>query len=391
FTVAAFGARKAGRLLGDPGAAQRQRRGERAAALGVSGSTPAAGESEEGAGDEVLDEEADANSTSQDFPDEEAESAVATAAMPPSWRKSAKSLKNDDNSNNNNKNHKGRQRKALKALRAEEKRLLERTRALAKEAMRAARLRGREALKAARLHWQTPAGRAAAALTCAGLTTDGLEVLRFEESTRPSQGEVHLPGQLVVVDHSMGCVVVALRGSSCLRDVILDLNFKPESFTLGACQGIAHAGMLRAARSLDEPIAAAVQLGLQKLSGPGKVLLCGHSLGAGVASLLTALWTDSKRLPTAELRCLAFACPQVLGAKHAAAAASHTTSFVLGADCVPCLGLASATDLRNALMCLQDPAAYGLDSNFSASALLALAERSDTPALAAAHDTVLHA
>ncbi|CAE8618597.1 unnamed protein product, partial [Polarella glacialis] len=73
FTVAAFGARKAGRLLGDPGAAQRQRRGERAAALGVSGSTPAAG-------DEVLDEEADANSTSQDFPDEEAESAVALRA-----------------------------------------------------------------------------------------------------------------------------------------------------------------------------------------------------------------------------------------------------------------------------------------------------------------------
>lgn len=225
-----------------------------------------------------------------------------------------------------------------------------------KEEAKAARARGKEALKVARAHWATPTGRAEAALICAGLPTRGIEVILFEESKSPPLGEAHVPGQMVAVDHVNGCVVVALRGSSCLRDALLDLDCKPELLSLGGMAGQAHAGMLRSARRLNQPLAAAVELGLAKLGGAPRVVLCGHSLGAGVAALLAALWTDSDTFAGVDVECLAFACPQVFDAGLAEAMRPHTTSFILGDDCVPCLGLASAIELRDALIRVQKPA-----------------------------------
>eukprot|EP00928_Gymnodinium_smaydae_P057672 TRINITY_DN40891_c0_g1_i1.p1 TRINITY_DN40891_c0_g1~~TRINITY_DN40891_c0_g1_i1.p1 ORF type:complete len:699 (+),score=85.85 TRINITY_DN40891_c0_g1_i1:102-2198(+) len=212
------------------------------------------------------------------------------------------------------------------------------------------RQRMRMAVRRARAYGNTPAGRGMLALTCAGIVPDDVEVLHFAENYRQPHGHPQVPGQLVVVDRRMACVVVALRGSYCLRDALVDLECKPESVRMCGIDGVAHGGMLRAARYLEDSLAPVVEAGLLRLRGPPRVLIVGHSLGAGVSSLLAGLWSDAGRWNNAEIKCIAFASPQVMDMKLAQAMRNCTTTYILGNDVVPRLGLATATDLRDTLI-----------------------------------------
>merc|ERR1712176_808141 len=83
-----------------------------------------------------------------------------------------------------------------------------------------------------------------------------------------------------------------------------------------------------------------------------KVVISGYSLGAGVAALIAALWQDSGRFPSSLLECFAFACPQVLDHDLALAQSNHTTSVIVGNDVVPRASMATAKDLRTAMLLL---------------------------------------
>lgn len=282
------------------------------------------------------------------------------------------------------------ERQALAKARAREKEAIHAEQLQKRQALAAAekRLRvallqakeeGREALRAALADMEGSfGGRGRLALACAGIeNTEQVEVVHFEEAKAPPPGQPHVPGQLIAIDREKGCVVVALRGSSCLRDALVDLDCRPQAVCFGGIEGLAHGGMLQAAQQLAEPLAAVVEAALERVpDGSRRVLLVGHSLGGGVAALLNALWHEGEgRLPVTEMHCLAFGCPQVLDRQLAAAQAHHTTSVVVGVDCVPCLSLATCSDLRDALVAVADPASRGLDAAFgSAQVLQAAAE-----------------
>lgn len=243
-------------------------------------------------------------------------------------------------------------KEAMIAIRLQEREAVREAKARRDEILKAAKVEGKEALKAAQLRLESAAGRGEFALVCAGIPVDGVEVILFNEEEIPSPGEPHVPGHMVAIDHTKGCVVVAFRGSSCLRDWLLDLDWGPEPLSLGGKKGFAHCGMLRAAEKLHDPLADAVESALGRLPGQRRVIVVGHSLGAGVGSLLTALWRENFRLPFAEVRCLAFGCPQVLDSGLAISLREHVTSIIHGEDCVPCLGVATCLDLRSALILL---------------------------------------
>jgi hypothetical protein len=283
-----------------------------------------------------------------------------------------------------------REKDAIKLAHAQEKASYNAARASERQELKAANAQLRQIWAATRSHWQSAAGRGASALTCAGVSTDGIEVTLFEDDCKPRPGEAQVPGCMIAIDHVKGCVVVAFRGTSCFRDALLDLDCKPESLSLGGRDGLAHRGMLHAAQKLNERLAASVETALNKLASSRRVLVVGHSLGAGVAALLTALWYDEQRLPGVDIRCEAFACPQVLDADFASAMQGHTTSYISGDDCVPCFSWATARELRDALILLADPSSCGLTPDVSAAALLAAAERGEMDHLAATYATVRH-
>jgi len=223
------------------------------------------------------------------------------------------------------------------------------------------------------------------ALACAGLE-GRIQVVKFEERTK----ELYAPGYLVAVDHTVGCVVVALRGTSSVTDALTDLVCEPAPVQLAGHDGMAHGGMLRAAQHLDPVLAALVEDGLSCLDSqvPRSVVICGHSLGAGVAALLAALWRDRGYLPGVDIECFAFACPQVLDAELAMAQSNHTTSLIVGDDLVPRFSLATAQDLQEAMLCLHDPESHGLHPSLSTGEVLQAQSQGHTERLAAAYALV---
>merc|ERR1712232_806090 len=223
----------------------------------------------------------------------------------------------------------------------------------------------RRAVRAA----EAGAGSAEQALAAAGLGGRNVEVLLFEEATC----EVFAPGFLVALDWDLHAVVVAFRGTACLSDCLTDLACESASVQLLGATGHAHRGMLMAARRLESRVFSSVSSGIARLCAAGhavRLRICGHSLGAGVASLLTALWLAARRFPDIELHCYAFASPQVLDGRLAARLAADATSLVVGDDIVPRFSLATALDLRSAMLLLRDPEANCLPAEFRAAEIL---------------------
>lgn len=125
-----------------------------------------------------------------------------------------------------------------------------------------------------------------------------------------SHSKLHALVHYVTVDHYAEAIVLTCRGTLGLGDVLTDLTCDYKEFVLptdsiehgeeanGGHQRtyIAHGGMLEAAQLLairKGKVFDAIKKGLESYPHYGLVL-CGHSLGAGVASLLSVLWSEEK-------------------------------------------------------------------------------------------------
>jgi len=170
----------------------------------------------------------------------------------------------------------------------------------------------------------------------------------------------HVPFS-VTADAARGCVVVAARGTMSFVDALTDALALPVPVAdaLGdrlpdyAARGVhlapgdlvVHKGIWAVASSLATQLEVGGYLAAAcAAAAPGTppadvpIVVTGHSLGAGVASLLTFLL-----LPRyARVKAYAFAPPAAaMSAAMAAAMEPWITSVVVGDDCVPRLSVAS--------------------------------------------------
>ncbi|OAX40588.1 alpha/beta-hydrolase [Rhizopogon vinicolor AM-OR11-026] len=211
--------------------------------------------------------------------------------------------------------------------------------------------------------------------------------------------ERQMPRFWVLTDHDRHQVVLVLRGTMSLNELAVDLTcepveFEPASTTSpeGAGDSIpfphgstrrtsrrrlsilstishpkyhVHGGMLRMARVMGEigkPVHLAVMDALTR--NPGyELVLCGHSLGAGVAVLLAMMWADPATcltVPSSGLppdRSVSVYCigpPCLTDAALSRLASKLVTSFVCSDDIVSRLSLGSVRDIRNAALWLCD-------------------------------------
>ncbi|KAI0352780.1 alpha/beta-hydrolase [Trametes cingulata] len=128
---------------------------------------------------------------------------------------------------------------------------------------------------------------------------------------------------------------------------------------------IVHGGMLRMTRAMGapgKPVHVAVRDALRKNKGYSLVL-CGHSLGAGVAGLLALMWASPETRLThrasglpinRQVTAYCFAPPCLVSPRLSAKAAASglITSFVYGHDIVSRLSLGSVRDLTRAAVWL---------------------------------------
>ncbi|XP_034942156.1 sn1-specific diacylglycerol lipase beta-like isoform X2 [Chelonus insularis] len=154
----------------------------------------------------------------------------------------------------------------------------------------------------------------------------------------------------VVADHKTASIVIVIRGSLSLRDLITDIAaasdlFEPEGLPQGS---MAHRGMIIGAKVLLKQLDQYKILEKAFETYPNySLILTGHSLGAGLAVLLGLLIRP--RYPN--LRVYAYATPAGLLSREAA---KVTEEFVLtvglGDDLVMRLSVDSTENFRTSLL-----------------------------------------
>uniref|UniRef100_A0A672M133 sn-1-specific diacylglycerol lipase n=1 Tax=Sinocyclocheilus grahami TaxID=75366 RepID=A0A672M133_SINGR len=154
----------------------------------------------------------------------------------------------------------------------------------------------------------------------------------------------------VALDHKREAVLVAVRGTLSLKDVLTDLSAECENLSVEGVSGTcyAHKGICQAARYIYKRL---VNDGILSqgfnIAPEYKLVITGHSLGAGAASLLAVLLRSTH--PT--LECYAFSPPGGLMSKALADYSKQfVVSVVLGKDLVPRLSIPNMEDLKRRLL-----------------------------------------
>lgn len=194
---------------------------------------------------------------------------------------------------------------------------------------------------------------------------------------------IHALVHYVTVDHAAKAVVLTCRGTLGLSDILTDLSMNYTEFTVGDQVFKAHSGMLDAAQLLAKEkgkVYQKIRQGLEMYPDYGLVM-CGHSLGGGVASLLCVLWSkqltsdchqlvlrndqqqndcfSNKKMPSfvtsnssglpsgRPIHCYAYGPPGVMSLALSNYCAGLVTSVVHGYDIVSSLSLGLLKDFKN--------------------------------------------
>ncbi|KAL5274913.1 DAGLA family protein [Megaselia abdita] len=155
----------------------------------------------------------------------------------------------------------------------------------------------------------------------------------------------------VAIDYSKRKIVISIRGTLSMKDVLTDLNAESEVLPLTAPKDdwLGHKGMVQAAiyikNKLEELrlIEKALAHDTTRKTETFGLVLVGHSLGAGTASILAILMKPE--YPS--LICFSYSPPGGLLSMPAVEySKSFITSVVLGKDVVPRIGLHQMETLR---------------------------------------------
>lgn len=152
----------------------------------------------------------------------------------------------------------------------------------------------------------------------------------------------------VAVDHDHQAVVVSIRGSLSMQDALTDLTGQQEELNIEGVETChAHKGILRCARYVKSVLEERelLQSAYSRAGENYRLVIVGHSLGAGTASLLSVLLKPAYP----DLMCFAYSNPSVLSAPATPYCEDFIVSVVLGKDAVPRMGVKSGDELRQDL------------------------------------------
>ena len=198
------------------------------------------------------------------------------------------------------------------------------------------------------------------------LKTHSFDLLRQDLATEP--GRV---GHYIALNYERKVVLIGIKGTSHVSDIFTDLVAKsipqdlPQSPFDASGTGIVvrvHEGIWTAASTLADDLQEMIRHVF--LPGGFRLLLCGHSLGAGTSCLLGLLLRS--RIPALQekmdrddgqqedrLRVVAYATPAVLNFDACVACAPFCTSVVNNSDIVPRASVSNLVIMNRLLVDVQ--------------------------------------
>ncbi|KAL6606974.1 hypothetical protein ACP70R_028195 [Stipagrostis hirtigluma subsp. patula] len=147
------------------------------------------------------------------------------------------------------------------------------------------------------------------------------------------------PPYLVYVDHAHKEIILAIRGLNLVRNadykVLLDNKLGMQMFD----GGYVHHGLLKAAKFILERETETLR-GLLRECGPEyKLVFAGHSLGSGIAALMTVLVVNNRKefdnIPRSRIKCYALAPARCMSLNLSVKYADVISSVVLQDDFLP--------------------------------------------------------
>jgi hypothetical protein len=165
----------------------------------------------------------------------------------------------------------------------------------------------------------------------------------------PTGDQLH-PDFVIIRDHETKSFVLIIRGTFDLKDVLIDLDSEDSPFL----DGYAHAGILTGAQEIlkmAEPI-----LSEEMKKKPNfKLVISGHSLGAGTAELITMMILSNKEeysdLLQNGVKCYALAPPPVYRSEQKIPdeIVNSIEIYINNYDCIPSLSFATVKKLLSAM------------------------------------------
>ncbi|KAJ8100573.1 hypothetical protein POJ06DRAFT_253118 [Lipomyces tetrasporus] len=194
-----------------------------------------------------------------------------------------------------------------------------------------------------------------------GVGLDHILLSSFTDTAIDQSGGIPLV-HFVAVDHVNKTVVLTIRGTLGLEDVLTDLTCEYQEFEWRGKIYKAHRGMLKSALLLKRPssrVLMTIKVALEELGREYGLVICGHSLGGGVAALLSILISEPapggifvtsgySTLPAGrKIHSYAFGPPATISSDLRMKTRRLTTSVVYGLDIVPCLSLGVLRDFQS--------------------------------------------
>lgn len=171
-------------------------------------------------------------------------------------------------------------------------------------------------------------------------------------------GDAHHLRHFVAIDHENQKVVLSIRGTFSLQEIVVDVA----GFSREFCGGEGHSEMATMAERVWD-VAGPRVISLLKEHPEYELILTGHSLGAGTACLLNVMLQSNtqKLLPRSQkVRCFAYAAPPTFTPLTVIPkAVQTTTNFIHQNDAIPFLSVHSIRNLFSSLRAVQDYAYSG--------------------------------
>ncbi|XP_028395223.1 sn1-specific diacylglycerol lipase beta-like [Dendronephthya gigantea] len=185
-----------------------------------------------------------------------------------------------------------------------------------------------------------------------GLISQGPAHGKVEYVFSSFKNDVYQTAFCVCIDHQLKKVVISVRGTLSLKDVLTDLTAETDSLELDCDDGCeekcsGHRGMTKSAKFIRDKLERENILESLFLRYPEyHLVIVGHSLGAGTSAILAILM--KKKYET--VKCFAYSPPQALNLKAAKYCEDFVTSVVVGNDVISRLSIHSVDILKKEII-----------------------------------------